>query len=625
MNFYISKLRLWFRKSGEHRDFEFFPDKVNVITGDSSTGKSSVLKIIDYCLLAERSTIVRDVINENVKWYGLVFNIDEKPYTVIRMAPTIEGAELRVIFREGEYLPVEPQADMKDTRPAALVKMNELFHIPPKLKLDSKVKWNFRHNLVFNYLTEDIIATENTYQDLRFFRLDEYARVLNDLFKLAIGVNELKLQTLEAELTAAQKKETQQRTAQQKEQEKLENYAKTRAEIAAEVEELGLGMATEFGDNPVAWAANVKTIVENCDLQFKNEQANQQRKQIELELADVRERLGYFESLENEYRTYQTRLKRQNESLVPLDFVKKHLSELMSYQETGKLLKELTAAWQAIKESYVPEMKLPDNFDKSKKELQRKEQELRTSLNSLNPYKIDQKDIIWVRKAILLAERMEKELTKTPKQSITDEMLIQCSDAVTSIQDRLNRLKARNENALGNLNDAIGKYFNYQKGISESYRVYKPIYSVEEKMLMLEREEGEYPESNVGSKSNYMFLHLCYFYGLHDLLMENKNEQIAQFLFIDQPSIPYYADKSERRINDDNEIIENDDREKLREAFKLTDKFMREMNEKGHFQIIMIEHAGEEYWHDFDTFVTRYEFRNGEGLIPSNIIRKEND
>ena len=49
MNFYIAKIRLWFKHDQGTRDLDFFQDKVNVITGDSSTGKSSVLKIIDYC------------------------------------------------------------------------------------------------------------------------------------------------------------------------------------------------------------------------------------------------------------------------------------------------------------------------------------------------------------------------------------------------------------------------------------------------------------------------------------------------------------------------------------------------------------------------------------------------
>ena len=120
-----------------------------------------------------------------------------------------------------------------------------------------------------------------------------------------------------------------------------------------------------------------------------------------------------------------------------------------------------------------------------------------------------------------------------------------------------------------------------------------------------------------------MFLHLCYFFGLHDLLLNNQNKIIPQFLFIDQPSIPYYADKNGQRIINNNEAISNDDQEKLTEAFRLTDLFMREMTRRGRFQIIMIEHAGTEYWQDLSTFETRYEFRNGEGLIPSRVIQKK--
>lgn len=623
MNFYISKIRLWFKQGGDPRDLDFFPDKVNVITGDSSTGKSSVLKIIDYCLLSERSAIVKDVINENVAWYGMVFYVDDKPYTIIRPSQTVESGEMKAIFRDGVFLPEQPESGMNDIRSKVLIKMNELFNIPKKLKLDSKVKLDFRHNLMFNYLTEDIIATENTYQDLRFFRKNEYVKILNDLFKLAIGVDELKRQELESELQTAKKEENKKKETQNKEQENQEKYKLTRNEIANEIEELGLGDATFFGDNPFAWAENVKTIVDNCNLQFKNEQANQQRRQIETELAEVREKLGYFESLDKEYKTYQKRLERQNDSLVPLDYVKRHLSELMTYQETGRLLRELTEAWQSIKESYVPEMKLPDNFEKSKKELQRRENELIDKWKWLNPYQIDNKDIVWLRRAILLAERMEKELAKEPKQTITEEMLIQCGETVAAIEEKLKRLKAKNDNAIGNLNETIGKYFKYQRGISEAYRSYKPVYSLEESMLMLEGEEGEYPESNIGSKSNYMFLHLCYFFGLHDLLLNNQNKIIPQFLFIDQPSIPYYADKNGQRVVGNNETMSNDDQEKLTEAFRLVDLFMREMTRRGHFQIIMIEHAGTEYWQDLNTFETRYEFRNGEGLIPSRVILKK--
>ena len=228
MNFYISKIRLWFRNGAKPRDLEFYEDKVNVITGDSSTGKSSVLKIIDYCLLEERCSIVQDVINENVSWYGMVFYIDGKSFTIVRKAPKVEEIEMVVIFREGEYLPDVPEANIDDLRPKALVKMNELFHIPTKVKLDSKIRLNFRHYLLFNYLTEDIIATESMYQDFSFFKSNEYVKVREDLFKMVIGVDEAKMMELTSELKSAEEKNNRLKKKQETEIEELQKLQKTR-------------------------------------------------------------------------------------------------------------------------------------------------------------------------------------------------------------------------------------------------------------------------------------------------------------------------------------------------------------------------------------------------------------
>ncbi|MBP3279245.1 MAG: hypothetical protein J6M44_09860, partial [Butyrivibrio sp.] len=72
--------------------------------------------------MSERSTIVEDVINENVESYGLVFYVDEKPYTIIRQAPTVEEAEMKAIFKEGIYLPEKPAFGLNDIRAKALVK-----------------------------------------------------------------------------------------------------------------------------------------------------------------------------------------------------------------------------------------------------------------------------------------------------------------------------------------------------------------------------------------------------------------------------------------------------------------------------------------------------------------------
>jgi predicted ATP-binding protein involved in virulence len=48
MKFHINKVVLWL-KNGKVREITFKPNKVNVITGDSSTGKTEILNIVDYC------------------------------------------------------------------------------------------------------------------------------------------------------------------------------------------------------------------------------------------------------------------------------------------------------------------------------------------------------------------------------------------------------------------------------------------------------------------------------------------------------------------------------------------------------------------------------------------------
>lgn len=147
-----------------------------------------------------------------------------------------------------------------------------------------------------------------------------------------------------------------------------------------------------------------------------------------------------------------------------------------------------------------------------------------------------------------------------------------------------------------------------------SYPDASMVYDATERRVSLLKDGDEYPVRNIGSKSNYMFLHLCFFLGLHKSILKNKSQQVGSFLFIDQPSIPYYADK---------DTLDNDDKKQLTKAFCLLNDFMKEIivDENGHFQIILIEHADESYWKNLDFFHTVAKFSKSDdgGLIPKYI------
>ena len=58
MKFYIDSILLWPKKANlTYRRVKFEPDKINIITGASRTGKSAIIPIIDYCLGSGKCTI----------------------------------------------------------------------------------------------------------------------------------------------------------------------------------------------------------------------------------------------------------------------------------------------------------------------------------------------------------------------------------------------------------------------------------------------------------------------------------------------------------------------------------------------------------------------------------------
>src|SRR4051812_13422255 len=108
MKLHINQIILWFRNGAAPRSIDFLPNKINVITGAKSTGKSSILSIIDYCFLSTDSRIVDEVINENVSWYGMSFTINSKPYIIVRKHPIKSTGSKEIYFDSTALFPVHP-------------------------------------------------------------------------------------------------------------------------------------------------------------------------------------------------------------------------------------------------------------------------------------------------------------------------------------------------------------------------------------------------------------------------------------------------------------------------------------------------------------------------------------
>ncbi|MFD7645660.1 DUF3732 domain-containing protein [Kitasatospora sp. NPDC059795] len=74
----------------EPRVLRFRPGALNILTGESETGKSTVLSIIEYCLGQQTFTLPDGVITSNAAWYALLVQIG--PVRLLLGRPTPKGA-----------------------------------------------------------------------------------------------------------------------------------------------------------------------------------------------------------------------------------------------------------------------------------------------------------------------------------------------------------------------------------------------------------------------------------------------------------------------------------------------------------------------------------------------------
>ena len=82
----IAKLVLY--KDSRHvREVPFRRRGVNIIVGDSKTGKSALIAIVDYCLASDECDVAAGVIRENVYWFAIVVDFGNDKYMLARMNP----------------------------------------------------------------------------------------------------------------------------------------------------------------------------------------------------------------------------------------------------------------------------------------------------------------------------------------------------------------------------------------------------------------------------------------------------------------------------------------------------------------------------------------------------------
>lgn len=176
MNFHIEKIYLWFSQE-DKTCLTFEKNKVNVIRGNSSRGKSNLFAIIDYCLMSDKPNIVEPIINECTEYYGIEFVINNQYYAISRKKPESgTGADKVYMINEPfakEYYPNNANKQIADARReldrAFDLKKEDYIYPWGKVNGVPLLTVSFRSFLMFNALTENIISSQYEFLNYKFF------------------------------------------------------------------------------------------------------------------------------------------------------------------------------------------------------------------------------------------------------------------------------------------------------------------------------------------------------------------------------------------------------------------------------------------------------------------------
>lgn len=598
MTFYIDKIILWL-KNGHKRMIMFENDKVNIITGNSKTGKTAILEIIDYCLCGSESNISSEHIGENILWYGLRFYINGKYYTIAR-GEYKETLSKSYFFSSTGEIPDMPYTTISESDIKYIIESefsinsNVSFSYGGK-SIKQNTKISFRYFLLFNTLSGDVIAHSKNYFDK--MDIDRYREALPRIFDLALGITTLENSALQDQIdrisSEINKLENQKRDLIDKEENRnselklIIKQAKEEKIISSDISDFNeciklLTDIFETGELPILDIGN-----------------NDKLNELLLKKQEIEIQIRKLNKFKNKYSEYKKNLEKEAEALSPIKYIYDNFSSNIENDEYKHFLLILDSELEKIKVEISHKKPFEHDVDDKIKTLKNDLKNIQFEIN--NTPLIDNKIKDISQRLISVGEIKSKFYNLTKQTFDIDQIGFNLKDKEqlkAELESKYIPTEENRKNVINALNDYVQTYINIAEKALDEYGKYLASFEYNKKVLKLRKNKST-TTANITSSSDHLFMHLCLFLGMHQLIMDNQVPYILPFLIMDQPSRPYF-NNSDFDFNKSKEsLTSKDDWIKVKEIFALLNKYMENIKKDNHhFQIIIMEHVSESAWQD---------------------------
>lgn len=633
---------------GQRRDLQFRVDGLNVITGRSSTGKSALSEIVEYCMGRSSFNVPEGIIRDKVAWFAVIYQFEREQVLVAKPTPPGGAASCSTaMLRRGTKLQVPSFKEMvvNSNDEAVVALLSRLVGIPENrtdVALEQSrdsYEAHIKHTFYYLFQKQGLVANKD---QLLNYRQDEYnpAQTIRDTLPILLGVSskdryelESKLRVVKRDLKLNSKMLQQARDTVDTAQERaISLYSEARAVgvVTRTDSDTKDGEIIETLRSTLSWkpekipeddGSRVSRIEEELrqlrkdrrKAQARIDAARQFSKRAggyESEVTEQLERLASIKALPRDSETgeWQWPFDERNLELdTPIASVL--LNELQSLDTELRI-----ATGQRPKlDAYLTD--LESNAQEIAGAIKEKEAEMAAAIEA-------DEAIAQMGNRNNAAARVVGRISLFLENLSPDEELGRLEAENRRLKRRVEDLEDRigsddsNERLKSILNIISSKLTHYIRQFEAEFHDYPARFDLTNITIFFDRLERSVPMSRTGGGENHLAYHLSALLALHLFAIKN-DRPIPRFLMIDQPTQVYFPSEQVYQAADGSvQKTESDaDLNAVRRLFELLLKFTQE--DAPGFQLIVTEHANlREKW--FQDSLVEQPWTKPPALVPED-------
>ena len=616
----ISSIHIY-SHDGQRRDLRFKVDGLNVITGRSSTGKSALSEIIEYCMGRSSFNVPEGVIRDKVAWFAVIYQFENEQVLIAKPTPPGGGASCSIaMLRRGTQLQAPEFKDLVvNTDDDSIVELLSRLLGIPENRTDVALEHsrdsfdaNVKHTFYYLFQKQGLVANK----DQLFYRQNEQfqPQAIRDTLPILLGISSHDRYELESKLRTAQRD----LRINTKQLEQARNAVDTSHEKAVSLysEAKAVGVIGNADENPSAdgiidalrsalsWKPETVHVDDGSRISRLEEELGQLRQErrdaqtridaarqfakraggYESEAAEQVDRLASIKALPTNPETgeWQWPFSERNLALeLPVATVL--LNELESLDKELRI-----ATGQRPKlDAYLTE--LAGKVDEIAGAIKQKEAELSAAISA-------NEIIVQMGTRNNAAARVVGRISLFLETLLPNEDLARLEAENRRLYNKVKQLEGQvgaddsNERLASILNNISAQVTKYIQKFNAEFAPYPARLNLSQLTIIFDRPERPVPMSRTGGGENHLAYHLSALLALH-LFSAQNDRPIPRFLLIDQPTQVYFP--SEQVYKDADGSVQKTeadaDLDAVRRLFELLLKFTQE--DAPGFQLIVTEHA----------------------------------